>query len=235
MCWRPSFSKESKSLKTSSLEELETSLSAWFKQACTTNASTDGPQLKEKAKHVATHLGIDGFRASDGWIYSFKKIHNLVYKTMLGESAIVNPKTVTDWKSKELSKIINGYQRKDMFNVDETGLFYNLQPSKTLTYEGDPCHGGTKSKHRVTVLLGCNADGTETLPPLAIRKYNKPNCFRNVKKLPTQFTANSSSWMTSVTSEEFLVQMDHQIWAKNTKKSCSSLTNVVHAQEIPLL
>jgi hypothetical protein len=38
-----------------------------------------------------------------------------------------------DWKSEELPKIIDGYHLKDIFNVDETGLFYNFQPSKTLT------------------------------------------------------------------------------------------------------
>ena len=52
----PSFSKECKSLKTSPLEELETILSAWFKQARTTNASINGSHLKEKALHVAAHL-----------------------------------------------------------------------------------------------------------------------------------------------------------------------------------
>ena len=96
---------------------------------------------------------------------------------MSEECAIVNPKTVMDWKSEELSKIIAGYQPKDIFNVDETGLFYNLQHSKMMTYEGDSCHDGKKSKQRVNVLLACNADGTENLPPLAIGKYNKPHCF----------------------------------------------------------
>jgi hypothetical protein len=66
-----------------------------------------------------------------------------VYKTVLGESAFVNPKTVMDWKHKILPKIINGYQPKDIINVNETGLFYNLQPRKTLTYKGDSCHGET--------------------------------------------------------------------------------------------
>jgi hypothetical protein len=56
---------------------------------------------------------------------------------MLGENAIVNPETVMDWKSEELPKIIDGYQPKDTFSVEETGLFYNIQPSKTLTYKGD--------------------------------------------------------------------------------------------------
>ena len=51
---------------------------------------------------------------------------------MSGEGAIVNHKTVMDWKSEELHKIINRYKPKDIFNVDETGLFYNLKPSKTM-------------------------------------------------------------------------------------------------------
>ena len=91
-CCGPSFSKERKSLKTSSLEELETILSVWFKQACTANASIDGPRLKEKA----ARLGINGFRASNGWIKRFKERLNLIYKSMLRESAIVNPKILMD-------------------------------------------------------------------------------------------------------------------------------------------
>lgn len=96
----PSFSKETKSLKTLSMDELETILLAWFMQACTTNASTDGPQLKKNALHAAVHRRygwILDFRQLDR---SFNKIHNLVYKSMLGESAIVNPNTAMDWKKK---------------------------------------------------------------------------------------------------------------------------------------
>jgi len=62
-------------MKTSTLEELETILSAWFKQACTTNASIDWHHLKEEALHVTAPLGIEGFWASDSWIDRFKKIH----------------------------------------------------------------------------------------------------------------------------------------------------------------
>jgi hypothetical protein len=82
-----------------------------------------------------------------------------------------------------------------------------------MTYKGDSCHGGTKSKQRVTVLLGFNADGTEKLPPLVTGTYNKPGCFRKVKNSPL----NSNSWMTLATFEEFLVQLDHQTGAKNRK------------------
>jgi hypothetical protein len=53
-----------KSLKTLPLEELETILSARFKQAHTANASIDGQHLKEKALHVTAHLGIFNFWTS---------------------------------------------------------------------------------------------------------------------------------------------------------------------------
>jgi hypothetical protein len=69
----------------------------------------------------------------------------LIYATMLGESVIVNPRTVMDWKSEELPDMIDRYQPKDIINVDETGLFYNLQPRKMLTYKGDSCCSETKS------------------------------------------------------------------------------------------
>jgi hypothetical protein len=87
-----------------------------------------------------------------------------------------------DWKSEELHKIIDGFQPKDMFNVDETGLYHNLQPTKTVTDKGDSCYGGTKSQQRVTGLLSCNADVMVKLPSLVTGKCNKPHCFIYVKK-----------------------------------------------------
>jgi len=150
LCCGPPFSKEPISMEILPLEEHETILSAWFKQDCNTNTSNDGHHLKEKALHAAARLGINSFQASNGWINCFKKRHDLVYTTMSGESSIANPETVMDWKSEELPKIINEYQSKDIFNNDETGLFYNLLSSKTLTYKGDSCHDGKKSKQRVT-------------------------------------------------------------------------------------
>jgi hypothetical protein len=104
-----------------------------------------------------------------------------------------------------------------MFNADKTELFYNLQPSKTMSYNDVSHYGGTKSKQRDIVLLGCSADGIETLPPLVNGKYNKPYCYSIVKKLATKYTTNSNSWMTSATSGEFLVHLDCQRGAKSTK------------------
>jgi hypothetical protein len=72
-----------------------------------------------------------------------------------------------------------------MFNVDVTGLFYNLQPSKAMTYKDDSHHGGTKSKQRVTVLLGCNADGTD-ITSTGEWQVQQTLLIQNYKKAPHQ-------------------------------------------------
>ncbi|KAJ8880110.1 hypothetical protein PR048_020733 [Dryococelus australis] len=56
-----------------------------------------------------------------------------------------------------------------------------------------------KTEHCVKgeMCRGANADGTVKLTLLVIGKYAKPQCFKNIKKLPCICKYNSSSWMTS--------------------------------------
>jgi hypothetical protein len=84
------FSKQWKSLKHLPLEELESALAAWFKQACESIASIDGTYLKEKALHIATHLEIANFSACIGWIGRFKRRHSTAYRNLSGESRSVD-------------------------------------------------------------------------------------------------------------------------------------------------
>jgi hypothetical protein len=74
----------------------------------------------------------------------------------------VDSETVEAWKNYQLLHEIEGYDLCDINNADETGLFFSLQPSKTLTFQGHFCHGGTKSKQQVTV-FACNEDGSDKL------------------------------------------------------------------------
>jgi hypothetical protein len=57
-----SFSKQRKLLKYSPLGKLESACVAWFKKAHESKASIDGTHFKEKALHIATHLGGANFR-----------------------------------------------------------------------------------------------------------------------------------------------------------------------------
>jgi hypothetical protein len=67
------FSGQRKSLKQSPFEELESLLAAWFKQGRGSSAVISCTLLREKALHIATRLGIEDFKASNGWISGFKQ------------------------------------------------------------------------------------------------------------------------------------------------------------------
>ena len=116
----------------------------------------------------------------------------------MGESAEVSVESTDAWLE-SLPFLLGGYEPRDVYNADETGLFFNMLPDRTLAYKGESCHGGKHSKYRLrlTVLLCVNSDGSDKQVPIVIGKSPKPRCFKNVKKLPTKYDVNSKAWMTT--------------------------------------
>lgn len=143
--------------------DLEECLMAWFTQCRQNNTPIAGPILKEKARLFATNLGITNFQASEGWLEKFKKRHDLTFKKVCGDSASVDPSISLDWKNELISLLVD-YHARDIFNVDETGLFYKCLPDRTLTFKNEKCHGGKNSKERITVMLAANMDPRNLSP-----------------------------------------------------------------------
>lgn len=82
--------------------------------------------------HVVT---ADSHIYSTGWLRSFIKRNNITFGSMCGERSDVNEKVVEDWKHK-LATICEGYSQNDIFNMDETGLFYRDSARKTFHFKG---------------------------------------------------------------------------------------------------
>lgn len=184
-------------------QKLESVLLEWFKETRASNIPVNIELLRQKAVHLSETLEIENFSASHGWVEKFKIRHGLGTRTLSGESASVAEKTVERWKE-DLPCLVKGYEAKNIFNCDETGLFFKMMPNKTLAFKGEPCHGGRNSKERITVLLCCNADGSEKLTPIVIGKSKKPRCFRNIKRFPCEYFNNNTAWMTSKIFLNFL-------------------------------
>jgi hypothetical protein len=131
--------KKRKTGKESTFAELETVLFTWYQQARASNITIDGTKLKEKAKIIAAKLNTDCFSASSGWLSRFKHRHGLVFKKLAGESDEVSVKSTNAWLE-SLPSLLEGYEPHDVYNADETGLFCNVLPERTLTYKGETCH-----------------------------------------------------------------------------------------------
>jgi hypothetical protein len=67
------------------------------------------------------------------------------------ESAKGVDSTVGERRKEQLLKTMEG--SKNIYNADQTGLFFRLPPNKTVSSKGDPCNGGKNSKERIMVLL----------------------------------------------------------------------------------
>lgn len=77
-------------------------------------------------------------------------------------------------KAMMLPNLLKKYCERDVFNADESGLFFKCLPDKTLTFKNQKCHGGKNSKQRVTLMLAANMVGSEKLKILLIGKSAKP-------------------------------------------------------------
>ena len=65
---------------------------------------------------------------SHGWVTKFKKRFNIKAYTHHGEDAYVDTSSEVLKRMEEIKTIVSEYDSNDVFNMDETGLFYTLEP-----------------------------------------------------------------------------------------------------------
>lgn len=184
--------KDVKRLRTSRHEDLDKALVIWFEQNRANNIPVDGPLLLEKANSYLTLLGEPG-EVSRSWIDRWKKRHNIASLRVVGECLNVAMNDVESWRNDVFKKIQQDYAENDIYNMDETGLFYKLITDKTLHYKGEKCSGGKLAKDRITVALCTNMTGSDKLTPLVIGKSAKPRCFKNIRSYPCEYKSNSKA------------------------------------------
>ncbi|UYV78371.1 K02A2.6-like [Cordylochernes scorpioides] len=195
--------KAEKGLREPGNPDLDKCVLKWFKQARDKKIPVSGHLIRSKAEQFSTEMGKTDFKASSGWLEGFKERNKISFKTICGESGAVNLQVAEQWKN-NLRELIQDKEARDVFNVDETGLFFKCTPDKTLAFKHEKCHGGKLSKERVTLLVGANMDGSEKLPLLMIGKAANPRCFKNVKTKPVDYANSVRAWMTSYLFEKWL-------------------------------
>lgn len=89
----------------------------------------------------------------------------------------------------ELLRIIERHNltMEQIYNVDETGLFWKALPSKTIVHNSQKSPPGYKvSKERITLMASANAAGTHKLKLVYIGTSKSPRSFKrsNMRLFP---------------------------------------------------
>jgi hypothetical protein len=180
--------------------------------------------VQARALHEARVRNITDFKASDGWFNRWRWRYNIENSVRLcGEAGDVNVEDAT----KEIEKLKHlissqSYEVENIFNMDETGVFYKSIPSRTYLMPGEckKTARGTKqmkAKDRLTVILCANATGTFKISPVVIGTAKRPRCFvRNPPQLP--YFSQKSAWDDTKTFERWW----HEIFLKEVRVWTSS-------------
>lgn len=150
------------------------------------------------------------FSASRGWFMRFKTRYSLHNIRVQGEAASADHVAAQSFPG-ILKEIIESgyYSPKQIFNVDETGLFWKKMPSRTFISQEEKSMPGFKAaKDRLTLLLGSNVEGDLKLKPLLVYRSENPRALKNYVKstLPVIWKANPKAWVTSILFEEWFTK-----------------------------
>ena len=113
----------------------------WFLNMLSQNVPLSASIIQEKAVIFAKELNTENFQASDGWLLCWKERNNISFKTVSGDSKSVTPEMVNAWSETFLPTLLSNYDLKDIYNVDEFGLFYQCLPNKTYQLKSEKYYG----------------------------------------------------------------------------------------------
>ena len=139
--------------------EVKSTLKLWFTNVREDDAQVNGPVMHQKAEDLAKQMKKTNFVATDGWFQQWKKQENIVYKHVHGEQSDADAQAAASWLEVQWPKIIADYSPDDVYNADETGLFYGVLPEHTYLFKIKTVHGCKVPKDCVTVLCCVNMSG----------------------------------------------------------------------------
>lgn len=185
---------------------LDEKLFEWSERHIDAGIPITGPLLQYKAieywRKIPKYANLPMPLFSDDWITRFKQRHSLRYHTFHGEAASV-PASIHD-AMKPIQAICDQYQPKDIYNMDETGLFWRQMPNGGLSKDG---HAGQKrDKTRVTIAVATNATGSDRLPLWLVGTTKTPRALRgvNMSTIGCSWRWSKKAWMRSGIIVEWL-------------------------------
>lgn len=203
--------------RSDKIEKMEDMLIMWMQDLIHKHVPLSGLAIRQQAlafynflKEKSPSSSNETFVASRGWFEKFKKRFSLHNVSFSGEKASADLEAAARFPG-EFQKFVaeKGYSYDQVFNCDETGLYWKKMPSRTyLTQKELSAPGFKVSKDRFTLLFCANASGTFRCKPMLVYKSETPRVLKNKQKqhLPVFWKSNKSSWVTKAIFRDWFLR-----------------------------
>ena len=175
------------------------------------------------------------FAASQSWSSKMALQNGWRSKVLHGEAGGVDKDAIAGEIS-DLRKLVAEYDPENVYNMDETGLFFKCLPNRSYVDEENIKEArGTKlmkAKDRVTVYVTTNATGNDLVPLSMIGKSKKPRCFRN-RTLKVRYYNQNKAWSDTKTFSKWWEHFCNYIRTKTNAKVLLIMDNCgPHGKEL---
>ena len=116
---------------------------------------------------------------------------------------------------KSVRILAGGYAEEDVYNIDETGLFWRQAPNSGLSTRN--IAGVKVDKARVSVVVCTNTTGTDRMPLWIIGKARQPHAFRgvNIHALGVVWRWNKKAWMNGIIMREWITAFYNHVGTRS--------------------
>uniref|UniRef100_UPI00398F087B tigger transposable element-derived protein 3-like n=1 Tax=Pristiophorus japonicus TaxID=55135 RepID=UPI00398F087B len=200
--WQRNSNPDRKRRRVGKDADVDAALLHWFEMARAQNVLITGEILMAKARTLADALNVE-FTPTSGWLSRWKNRNNICVQRTHSESVSACQPIASSWIHTTLLSVLQDFRPEDIFNCDETSIYYRAVPVGSFK----------KAKDQLTVLLCCNMTGTEKTKVLLVGKSQNPQCFQGISSsfIPVIYTSDNSAWMTATIFAKWLKDFDQEM------------------------
>ena len=163
---------------------------------------------------------MEAFQGSVPWAGKMARQFGWTSKALHGEAGGADVDAVQA-EIDSLREKIKQYSPANVYNMDETGLFFKALPNRSYLKKKDTKNArGTKlmkAKDRVTLYVTTNADGTDKVPLSLIGKSKTPRCFKN-RTLKINYYDQKKAWSDTRVFKKWWEHFRRYIRGKHSQK-----------------
>lgn len=184
-------------LREPNFKKIDSAVYTWYCSQRSSGVPIRGIEIQTAAIRFAQTLGEPDFKASGGWLSRFRKRHGILNRKVVGEALSADTENAELFKS-DFKIFVQEQNLSDfqIYNADETGIFWKTMPDTTQAGKSDKNVSGHKQpKDRLSVLCCANANGSHRNTLAVVGKSKKPRVLKDIMdKLPVHYYNSKKAW-----------------------------------------